>query len=490
MAFQAFVRLYAGMKKWHDHSEDLHKRTKLPCIHSRLLNKVQATVLLYTFIHVCIENCINAKSTEFELHKFLLVKNAYRKHIQRLRVKKKFWSNFSCKDQLHVSPAQLTRRRCRRVRDSGSLIARRNGLGPPLLDSVRGVVEESPVTPDKRNLDEEEVVDKGGDGKPALMLPFPSLGLRPERILLVRLIWTSTPGFKGHRGTGGCCCCCVEIVADEWTDEATKQTKGKSQGSSRAKTNATIRSAFLRRPNPVQHHLPSSTQTPTARSRRSPTSYAHPPAQDRYTTLKDAIVARLTDSPDTQLHKLLGTIELGDKKPSQLLLQMRTLAGARASNDILRVRWLDLLPDSTRRLLTIIKNQTIDELAAVADDELHAVGPSVMATEVGRPRSRPASPGGAASSNSNSVGAQEIAELRAAIVQLTEITREALQRRDQPRGRSRSRTQPRSQSRPRSPTPHRGSTEGYCWYHERYGDVAEQCRGSRVCSHPKARQEN
>ncbi|CAB0043828.1 unnamed protein product [Trichogramma brassicae] len=124
------------------------------------------------------------------------------------------------------------------------------------------------------------------------------------------------------------------------------------------------------------------------------------------------------------------------------------------ANDILRVRWLDLLPDSTRRLLTIIKNQTIDELAAVAD-ELHAVGPSVMATEVGRPRSRPASPGGAASSNSNSVGAQEIAELRAAIVQLTEITREALQRRDQPRGRSRSRTQPRSQSRPRSPTPHR-----------------------------------
>ncbi|CAB0040860.1 unnamed protein product [Trichogramma brassicae] len=56
-----------------------------------------------------------------------------------------------------------------------------------------------------------------------------------------------------------------------------------------------------------------------------------PPAQDKYTTLKDAIVARLTDSPDTQLHKLLGTIELGDKKPSQLLLQMRTLAGARAS---------------------------------------------------------------------------------------------------------------------------------------------------------------
>uniref|UniRef100_A0ABD2XBQ0 Uncharacterized protein n=1 Tax=Trichogramma kaykai TaxID=54128 RepID=A0ABD2XBQ0_9HYME len=139
-------------------------------------------------------------------------------------------------------------------------------------------------------------------------------------------------------------------------------------------------------------------------------------------------------------------------------------------------------------MLTIIKNQTLDELAAVAD-ELHAVGPSVMATGVGRPRSSPASPGGAASANLNSVAAQEIAALRAAIVQLTEITRD-LQRRDQPRGRSRSRTQPRSQSRPRSTTPQRGSADGYCWYHEKYGDEAEQCRGSRVCSHPKARQEN
>ncbi|CAB0045137.1 unnamed protein product, partial [Trichogramma brassicae] len=214
-----------------------------------------------------------------------------------------------------------------------------------------------------------------------------------------------------------------------------------------------------------------------------------PPAQDKYTTLKDAIVARLTDSPDTQLHKLLGTIELGDKKPSQLLLQMRTLAGARASNDILRVRWLDLLPDSTRRLLTIIKNQTIDELAAVAD-ELHAVGPSVMATEVGRPRSRPASPGGAASSNSNSVGAQEIAELRAAIVQLTENTREALRNveislevalaRELNHARSHDLAhQHRIEARPRGTA---GTTRDTATW-------AEQCRGSRVCSHPKARQE-
>ncbi|CAB0032633.1 unnamed protein product [Trichogramma brassicae] len=87
-----------------------------------------------------------------------------------------------------------------------------------------------------------------------------------------------------------------------------------------------------------------------------------PPAQDRYTTLKDAIVARLTDSPDTQLHKLLGTIELGDKKPSQLLLQMRTLAGARASNDILRRldRGVLLVPREIRR-----RGRAVQRLARV-----------------------------------------------------------------------------------------------------------------------------
>ncbi|CAB0042248.1 unnamed protein product [Trichogramma brassicae] len=137
-----------------------------------------------------------------------------------------------------------------------------------------------------------------------------------------------------------------------------------------------------------------------------------PPAQDRYTTLKDAIVARLTDSPDTQLHKLLGTIELGDKKPSQLLLQMRTLAGARASNDILRVRWLDLLPDSTRRLLTIIKNQTIDELAAVAD-ELHT--PSDPRHDLAHQHRIEARPRGTAGTTRDTATWQSSAENRACV---------------------------------------------------------------------------
>lgn len=80
------------------------------------------------------------------------------------------------------------------------------------------------------------------------------------------------------------------------------------------------------------------------------------------------VLRRFTDSADRQLHKLLTDLELGDKKPSQLLRHMRLFAGERVSEDVLRVKWLDLLPPSTRRLLCIFKASSLEELATAADE--------------------------------------------------------------------------------------------------------------------------
>ncbi|XP_025158377.1 uncharacterized protein LOC112589413 [Harpegnathos saltator] len=74
---------------------------------------------------------------------------------------------------------------------------------------------------------------------------------------------------------------------------------------------------------------------------------ASPPVIDKYVTLKTQLLARFADSADKQLHRLLTDLELGNRKPSQLLRHMRTLAGDRMSQDILRVRWLALLPPGT-----------------------------------------------------------------------------------------------------------------------------------------------
>ncbi|XP_049823451.1 uncharacterized protein LOC126265585 [Aethina tumida] len=100
-----------------------------------------------------------------------------------------------------------------------------------------------------------------------------------------------------------------------------------------------------------------------------------PPESGKYETLKQAVLARFLDSPDAQLHELITSIELGDKKPSQLLREMRSLAGDCVGDQVLRVRWQNLLPAQTRRMLLLFKKKSLDELAELADD-LHTIGPS------------------------------------------------------------------------------------------------------------------
>ncbi|CAG9759912.1 unnamed protein product [Ceutorhynchus assimilis] len=147
-----------------------------------------------------------------------------------------------------------------------------------------------------------------------------------------------------------------------------------------------------------------------------------PPTADKNQAIKAAILARMLDSPDTQLHKLLKGVEPGDKRPSQLFRHMRTLAGTRIGGDVLRVKWLDLLPQPTSRLVLLIKNQSFEEHAEVAD-EAPEIGPSVMAN------SYQTSQASTSTSNHQRYGnfAHGLSAFRLANTQLVTITRNVLQ---------------------------------------------------------------
>ena len=62
----------------------------------------------------------------------------------------------------------------------------------------------------------------------------------------------------------------------------------------------------------------------------------NPPEHDKYNKLKETLIARFTDSQEKQILMLLLGIELGDKKPSQLLRDMRALAMENATEGLLR----------------------------------------------------------------------------------------------------------------------------------------------------------
>lgn len=95
--------------------------------------------------------------------------------------------------------------------------------------------------------------------------------------------------------------------------------------------------------------------------------------------MKIAIITPFTESRDAYLHRLLTDVELEDKHPSQLLSYMRTLASTRVSDDVLRIKWLDLLSQQKRRILLLLKKQTLEELAT-GTDEAHDMSPFIMAT--------------------------------------------------------------------------------------------------------------
>ncbi|XP_050338331.1 uncharacterized protein LOC126764722 [Bactrocera neohumeralis] len=105
----------------------------------------------------------------------------------------------------------------------------------------------------------------------------------------------------------------------------------------------------------------------------------NPPEIDKYAKLKDEILKRFSESSD----RALTEVQLDDKKPSQLLRPLRILMGDRASEDLLRIKWLALLPPSTSRCLKVLRDAPPDELAEVANELMeNQAGHSVTATHL------------------------------------------------------------------------------------------------------------
>lgn len=172
-----------------------------------------------------------------------------------------------------------------------------------------------------------------------------------------------------------------------------------------------------------------------------------PPQEGKYAQLKTTILTRLGDTVDTQLLKLFTKLELGDRKPSQLLRHMRSLADERVSEDVLKVKWMDLLPVNCQRLLRIFKASNLEELA-VAADELVETAPTVSIIRSSSQVAVTTVANEPAAHKRNSIHAK-LADLRSGMVQLISINREILARLSDSPLQQRNRSTSRG-SRPRS----------------------------------------
>nr|XP_029715297.1 uncharacterized protein LOC115258926 [Aedes albopictus] len=180
-----------------------------------------------------------------------------------------------------------------------------------------------------------------------------------------------------------------------------------------------------------------------------------PPPAGQYTAIKDRITKEYSTSEQNRMQQLLRGCELGDRKPSQLLREMRDLARDVITDDkVIKSLWMQQLPETTQAVLKVTEDTLqLPQLAEQADKLADVTRSRIASSAVAAPHDKMVF---------------DLAELRAEIAELSSEIAAFRQARGRSRNRSFSRQQgTRSASRDQHP---------YCYYHRRFGSAAKNCR--------------
>lgn len=196
----------------------------------------------------------------------------------------------------------------------------------------------------------------------------------------------------------------------------------------------------------------------------------NPPARDKYNSLKSSIIERICDSAKSKLNRLLSGLQLGDKKPSQLLREMQTLADNQMNDAILQNLWLQRFPTHTQEILACMENLSLEKLAAAADKIVEVQKPAEVY-------------GLASSSRSSEPSSSATGDLKKSIDALSRRFENFL--RDHESGNDRSTSRSRStvrtvdnkisRQRSKSRSEEQVKLHPNCWYHHKFGSKAKNC---------------
>lgn len=180
-----------------------------------------------------------------------------------------------------------------------------------------------------------------------------------------------------------------------------------------------------------------------------------PPDDGKYTKIKERITQEYSTSEQNRMQQLLRGCELGDRKPSQLLREMKELARDVITDEkMIKNLWMQQLPETTQAVLQVSEaTLQLPQLAEQADKLADIT------------RTRNVSSVAVSPTSSKDIG---LGELHTQISALSNELAAFRQERSRPRNRSFSRQQSsRSGSREYHP---------YCFYHRKFGANAKNCR--------------
>ncbi|XP_011312400.1 uncharacterized protein [Fopius arisanus] len=187
----------------------------------------------------------------------------------------------------------------------------------------------------------------------------------------------------------------------------------------------------------------------------------HPPEADKYKNIKDELIERFSDSKEKQLHKLLTGLELGTRKPSELLREMKNLSAGCVTDEMIRTLWLNHLPITLRSILSATDDLDVDKMATLADKVNDVTsGHTVMATHT-------------RNTTSSSTVEEQVRKLNERFETLVQGFSELTARINRL-----SPTHHRSRSRSKSTnvnSANNSNRSGVCFYHWKFGEKAKRC---------------
>jgi len=186
-----------------------------------------------------------------------------------------------------------------------------------------------------------------------------------------------------------------------------------------------------------------------------------PPANNKYEALKKALIQRLSASQEQQIRQLLEHEEMGDRRPSQFLRHLQSLARTAIPEQLLRTLWMGRLPS---QLQAILASRTMDNLEEVAEqaDKIHEV--TCRAVAVASVQPTPTTP-------TPTTLEQQVMQLAKQVANLnSRLSKKLDKSKKRERSRSRSRRKPEE--------------EGICYYHRRFQEKAQKC--TQPCTFKKA----
>ena len=187
----------------------------------------------------------------------------------------------------------------------------------------------------------------------------------------------------------------------------------------------------------------------------------NPPPVKQYENLKEAVLAAYAESSQQRFQKLVSGIQLGDRRPSHLLNELRQVSDT-ADEKLLKNFWLSRLPLHARTIVSASKGD-LSELAAVADAVMDSMNLSVNQAAINQPvQYEPQSNG-------------DLMQIQQQLQDLTRQVQQLSLHRGQPiYRRSRSKSRDSKPFNRRDHTPSQQPTT--CWYHREFGMAATKCR--------------